>query len=147
MSSMSSNGGGTLSIDVLRALKREAFSSILPKPVQGSDRALRPNLQELSPSTCQCCASKIAFNDANHAVSSFDLGTLVWITAKNTVCAIRRTVIESDVYAVYCTVETSLYADGVSWPNRDGSSEGGFAVAIGTCDVDIMRTVVVIPEY
>jgi hypothetical protein len=36
---------------------------------------------------------KIAFNDANNTVSSFDLGTLIRIAAKKTVCAVTHTVI------------------------------------------------------
>ncbi|WP_206750765.1 hypothetical protein, partial [Halorubrum sp. SP3] len=76
-----------------------------------------------------------------------DLGTLVRIAAEKAVCAVAHTVIESDVYPVDRAVETGLDADGVSWTDGDGPSEGGLAVVVGDCDVNVVRTIVVIPEY
>ncbi|PHQ45388.1 hypothetical protein DJ68_13185 [Halorubrum sp. C3] len=91
--------------------------------------------------------SKIAFNDANNTVASFDLGTLIRIAAEKTVCTVTHTVIQSNVYSVDRAFETSLNADGVLWTDRDGPSENGFAVVVGDCDLNILGTIVVIPEY
>ncbi len=93
-------------------------------------------------STTHDSRSKIAFNDANPTVFSFDLGTLIRIAAEKTVFAVAHTVIQSDVYSVYRAVETSLDADGVLWIDRDGPREGGFAVVVGDCDLNIVHTII-----
>jgi hypothetical protein len=107
----------------------------------------RLNLNSQWLSAAHASQLKIAFNDANHSVSSFDLGTLIRIAAEKTVCAVTFTSINLGIYAVDRAVETSLDADGVLGTDEDSPSERRFAVVVGDRDLNVVCAIVVVPEY